>query len=126
MSKEKLAIVALWSLVIFHFIANFSGWYLRFEELDKLSHFWGGFALAAILLWQFEKRGWRADFWKILGLMMAAAIIWEVQEFILDKYIEEAILKTQQGPLDTFLDVIFGLLGAGLLLKLTKLFLKTK
>lgn len=94
--------------------------YRHFPPLDKPTHFCGGLAVAYFfwcawghgraLASYFPKAGQPAF---ALGGTAVAAILWEIYEFLSDRYLAT---RMQHGLEDTLSDVFFGLAGAAVYL----------
>ena len=123
-------------LILIIFISgNYFGWYQHYWWLDDLTHFLGGFWVAA-LFYYLDKR-WQLltingrRFWLqlILGLGFVALVglLWEFSEFLGDWYLQKPLL--QLGVVDTISDLFWDLMGGLVFFKVRYvwfIFLKSK
>lgn len=115
-SRQALAFWIIGSafLVLLNGLAYAYSWYWYYHQLDVPMHFLGGTTLGAFLVW-FGKD--EARWWSVLGIALIVGVGWELFEFKFSHFLPVVVqLKTlpvwQKGLMDSFSDVLFGLLGA--------------
>ncbi len=119
--------IFLWVLVIFHLVVFFGDFYLRYDGLDKVSHFLGGLWLAVFFSYLVSRLKWPDQpLFTILGWIALVIIFWEFHEFIADIFIKNKNFKMQINASDTMGDLFFGLLGATIFLAWRKFLLLTE
>lgn len=91
--------------------------YAIFPQFDTPMHMIGGFSVAypaAVFIKTLSSRGLirrpRALVSAVLVIatVAAAAVLWECAEYLSDRFVGT---YSQQGPVDTVLDVVFGIVG---------------
>src|SRR3989344_4826391 len=86
----------LWVLVTFHLIIFFTDFYHKYNGLDKVAHFLGGFWLALFFCYWARRRKWTEPcFFSVLAWVALTAVFWEFHEFLTDLFIKVPILKMQ-------------------------------
>lgn len=83
--------------------------YWQYPFVNRVIHFSGGLWVALAALWLFTHRGERATFTRVIAIVIAISIAWEIFELAIGLAKQEA-----NYVLDTTLDLVMDLLGGAL------------
>jgi len=112
-----LLFVVLVAVSILHSLGLTLFWYGRFNFLDLITHFLGGFWISGIALWLFlvvfrysTKKNRRTLLRVVLSTIICVGIGWEIFEFIIRDPL--FFISNKEYAIDTALDLVVGIFGA--------------
>jgi hypothetical protein len=104
------ALYLLTIVAVSHFIFEPAYLYYELKWLDIPMHIMGGFGIASLVSAVFSYAGRPVSFWHLFMLYAAAAVSWELYEYMQDM----AAGTDWNGWVDTIKDFIDGAIGVGL------------
>lgn len=111
MNRKKLFIrlaVLIFLILVANFTANKFYWYSSIPYFDMIMHFLGGFWLALLFIWLYNKEKLNSiNILKVMLSILAIGVVWELFEII----VNNSLAKNPFDAGDTLSDLFFDLFG---------------